>query len=366
MSLILCPECNAMISDKAFSCPHCGYVPNNRDLPISVQQNCTPIPKFKYSIQDSDLISLESMNDNKELFDFFGNPVEIYAAMPGIAEVIYSLGERDQVLTAKIPQYIKKLIDNGTYRFAVDKNGEILPSIVGPKGIVKQVRLERATLQSPSLLHSLSNLSVQIMMTQILSKIESIENSITTIQFEMQNDRLALFDSAMQSIQQAFLMKNMSLRNDAILDCIHRATEAKCTLMRNYSTNYKNLRKTQNQGLLDSVFKKDTSSEVANNAKNDLICIMYSTRIECMGYGALGEYESGRKCLSQLNSFVSENKLTDKSVLRLINEGLETKETHFVENFAAISKQISNLEEVNLLDNKENVLLMEENKNGRY
>ena len=150
MGLVLCPECNAMISDKAISCPHCGYVPNNRDLPISAQQNCTPIPKFKYAIQDSDPISLESMNDNKQLFDFFGNPNEIYATMPGIAEVIYSLGQRDQVLVAKMPQYIKKLIDNGTYRFAIDKNGEILPSIVGPKGVVKQVRLEKANLKMVS------------------------------------------------------------------------------------------------------------------------------------------------------------------------------------------------------------------------
>ena len=365
MGLVLCPECNAMISDKAISCPHCGYVSSNRDLPISAQQNYTPIPKFKYAIQDSDPISLESMNDNKQLFDFFGNPNEIYAIMPGIAEVIYSLGQRDQVLVAKMPQYIKKLIDNGTYRFAVDKNGEILPSILGPKGVVKQVRLEKAVLQSPNLLHSLSNLSVQIMMTQILSKIQSIESSITTIQLEMQNDRLALFDSAMQSIQQAFLMENMSLRNNAILDCIHRATEAKCTLMRNFNINYQILRKAQNLGILDGMFKKDTSSEAANNAKNDLICVMYSTRIECMGYSALGEYESGRKCLSQLNGFANENKLTDKSTLRLINEGLNTKEIDFVENFTSVSRQISNFEKVNLLDNKENVLLMEGNANGR-
>lgn len=25
MSLIKCPECEKEISDKAFSCPHCGY-----------------------------------------------------------------------------------------------------------------------------------------------------------------------------------------------------------------------------------------------------------------------------------------------------------------------------------------------------
>lgn len=365
MGLILCPECNAMISDKALSCPHCGYVSTNRDLPISVQQSCTSIPKFKYSIQDSDPIPFESINDNKQLFDFFGNLTEIYAVMPGIAETIYFLAKRDRVLIAKMPEYVKKLIDNGTYRFAIDKNGEILPSILGSKGVVKQVRLESAVLQSPNLLHSLSNLSVQVMMTQILSKIQSIESSLTDIQVEMQNDRYALFDSAMQSMQQAFLIKNISLRNEAILDCIHRATEAKCTLMRNFSVNYLKLRKAQSQGLLSGMFKKDTSPDAANTAKNDLVCVMYSTRIECMGYGALGEYESERKCLSQFNDFGKQHKLADRNTLLLINEGLETKEIDFVESFTAISKRISYFEKVNLLDNKENVLLMEENAYGR-
>lgn len=28
MALMKCPECNGMVSDKAFSCPHCGYVVN--------------------------------------------------------------------------------------------------------------------------------------------------------------------------------------------------------------------------------------------------------------------------------------------------------------------------------------------------
>ena len=37
MSLILCPECCTKISNKATTCPHCGYVSDNPSLPISVQ-----------------------------------------------------------------------------------------------------------------------------------------------------------------------------------------------------------------------------------------------------------------------------------------------------------------------------------------
>ncbi len=373
MGLVLCPECNAKISDKAVACPHCGYVSENRGLPISAQHNCVPIPKFKCSIQEwspsSDQeLSLESFDDNKKLFDFFGNIDNIRKFMPGIAEVIDSLVKSNHVLIARVPKYVQELIDNGTYRFMIDKNGEILPAIRDAKGIVKQVRLEDAVLKSPELVHSLSNLSIQIMMNQILSEIQSISDSIRSIQIDMQNDRLALADSAMQSIQQAFLIKDISLRDFAILDCIHKATEAKCTLMRNFQTNYSCLKNAQKQNALDFIkgmVGSDKTLAASNDAKSDLISIMNSMRVECMGYGALGEYESERKCLSQFKAFIKDNRLTDKNTLRLINEGLEKKETDFVDQFTTISNRISNFEKISLLDNEENILLIGGKINGR-
>lgn len=47
MALITCPECNSQVSDKAATCPHCGY-------PISEQQNLqneVPIPKSASSVE---------------------------------------------------------------------------------------------------------------------------------------------------------------------------------------------------------------------------------------------------------------------------------------------------------------------------
>jgi hypothetical protein len=44
MSLIKCPECSKKVSDKAISCPDCGY-------PIRQENNdCLPLPKSSYQI----------------------------------------------------------------------------------------------------------------------------------------------------------------------------------------------------------------------------------------------------------------------------------------------------------------------------
>jgi hypothetical protein len=37
MALIKCPECGQDVSDKAFSCPHCGY-PFKKQAPVTIEQ----------------------------------------------------------------------------------------------------------------------------------------------------------------------------------------------------------------------------------------------------------------------------------------------------------------------------------------
>ena len=70
---------------------------------------------------------------------------------------IKSLAAKDNYMVAKIPDYIKKMIENGEFCFSIDKNGEILPTIRNANRIVKQVRLENISF-SPNVGQSLINL----------------------------------------------------------------------------------------------------------------------------------------------------------------------------------------------------------------
>ena len=54
MGLILCPECGTKISDRALTCPHCGYSSENRMLPISIQDQFEMVPRFEYEIEEWD------------------------------------------------------------------------------------------------------------------------------------------------------------------------------------------------------------------------------------------------------------------------------------------------------------------------
>lgn len=76
MSLILCPECGTRISDKATTCPHCGYISENSSLPISLQDKYEIIPRFEYDIVEwnpnGTSLSIYCDEDNKNLIQYFG------------------------------------------------------------------------------------------------------------------------------------------------------------------------------------------------------------------------------------------------------------------------------------------------------
>ena len=199
MSLILCPECGTKISDKATQCPHCGFQSADPNRPISEQDKFEIFPTFEYDIEgwqtNSGNFSVISYEDNKSFIGQFGNWQKLKNYLPAIAEVISSMAKKDNIMVAKMDPYVKDLIAKGVYRFTIDKNGEILPTIRNGSKIIKQVRLENMSF-SPNLTQSLNNLSVHANMAQILDEIKYVGDAIREIHIELQNDRLAMADSA--------------------------------------------------------------------------------------------------------------------------------------------------------------------------
>ena len=360
MGFIRCPECGIKISDKALCCPHCGFVSNDRNLPISVQDKYISVPKFKYLVQEWKPIenTYLSADDNKTLVNYFGNWEVIQAKIPALAEIIQAMAQKENYLVAEIPKYINKLINKGIYQFNMDKNGEIVPTIRDSKGIVKQVRLKNMSF-NPNITHSMVNLSNQVMMEKILAEIEYIGNEIKSIHTELQNDRLALTDASIQELQQAMLIEDSKLRSIALLNAINKATEAKCILIRNYKSNYEFIKKEKNKNWIAHIKDLHNDTEIkAKDALMDIVSITNAVQIECLGYAALGEYESERECLSQFKSFITDNKLTDRNTLLTINEGLSVKQLKVIEQFETISNKISSFEENGLLNYNENLLFI--------
>lgn len=350
MSLVLCPECGAKISDKATKCPHCGFQSANADLPISIQDKYEVVPIFEYDIEEwnpnrGDL-SIISYEDNKSLVSFFGKWDNIKANMPAIAEVIGSMANKEHIMVAKMDRYVKDLIDKGVFRFTVDKQGEILPTIRDAEGFVKQVRLEDMALTS-NLVQSLNNLSTHAVMAQILDEIEYVGDAIREIHIELQNDRLALAESAMDKLRQARMIQDSRLREQYLLEVISVATDAKRALMRNFSQNKHYIEERSQKSDLMQILnfrgEKDVSQK-SIDALQALVFLTNSVQTECEGYAMLGEYEPCRECLNEFKEFILENKLNQRDTLLLLNENSSQKKIEVVDEFSDIANRITNFD----------------------
>lgn len=347
MSLILCPECGAKISNKATMCPHCGYVSSDSSLPISVQDTYEVVPTFSYDIEEwipnREQPNLIAHEDNRALVEYFGNWQNIQLRLPAIAKVIRSMADKDKILVAKMDSYVKSLIEKGIYRFTIDKNGEILPTIRDAEGIVKQVRLQEMTL-TPELVGSLANLQTHAAMARILDEIEYVGDAIRGIHIELQNDRIALAESAKDKLLFASRIQDTKLREISLLNVVNSATEAKRVLMRNFSENLnfiaENSQKNDVQLLIEGKKGKDIPQKAAD-AFQALVSITNAVQIECQGYALLGEYEAAKECLLQFRRFITDNKLDDRDTLILLNENTPAKKMPVVNEFMKIANNIT-------------------------
>lgn len=347
MGLILCPECGAKISDRATKCPHCGFQSADPTRPISEQDKFEVVPVFEYDIEEwkpnrGDL-SIISYEDNKSLIQYFGNWENIKVQLPAIAEVIGGMAHKDHIMVAKMDDYVKDLIAKGVYRFTIDKNGEILPTIRDAKGIVKQVRLEDMTF-SPNLTQSLNNLSTHAVMAQILDEIEYVGDAIREIHIELQNDRLAMAESSRDKLKQARQIQDTKLREIALLGVVNSATDAKRVLMRNFTQNMHQIMEHSQKTDFELIFTPRGERDISPKAIDALQSLVYITnavQTECEGYAMLGEYESCKVCLDEFKTFIEDNRLDQRDTLLLLNENSSQKRIEIVDEFTDIAGRIT-------------------------
>lgn len=371
MSLIQCPECGTKISDRAITCPHCGYMSNDHSLPISLQDTYEVVPVFSYDIEEwkpnRGQLSVMAVEDNRSLVQYFGNWKNIQLKLPAIAQVIEKMAKKEKILIAKMDSYVKDLIDKGVYRFTIDKQGEILPTIKDADGFVKQVRLEEMTL-TPELTNSLNNLTTHATMAQILEEIEYVGDAIRGLHIELQNDRIALAESTRDKLLLAAKIQDTKLREIAILNTVSSATEAKRILMRNFTENLQYIEehtdKTDMQLFLEGKKGKDIPQKVSD-AFQTLVSITNTVQAECEGYALLGEYESSKESLMQFREFITSNKLDDKDTLLLLNENTPQKKLAVVEEFMQISEKITSFDSSRAVTGKSVLMITEGNVNEK-
>ena len=176
----------------------------------------------------------------------------------------------------------------------------------------------------------------------------------------MQNDRLALLDSAKEKLEQALLIRDRSLQRIAILNAINTATDAKNKLMKEYEREYA---ETQGKGpfsiikILGNFTLGNKTDKNTMQLLNNLVSITNTVQIEVEGYKLIGEKQALNKSLLEFKSFILRNDLVkDEDInnvtkLECIANKVKENEMHIVEEFTLIVNNIVKINE-NISNNK--------------
>jgi hypothetical protein len=259
-----------------------------------------------------------------------------------------------ETLKAMLPETIKvaetnagiqKLIDSGVYRFITDKSGEILPSIYGEHGVVAQVRLKDLQL-TPDLGRSIVDLQTQIAMAQVINEIHDVQRGIADLHNELQDDRLALAESAWQQLQQAAQITDARVREEKLLSILNSATDAKCILFRAFAAEKRFFDERKDKNWFSKLLDKEVQNsgdEKSAEIFNNLWAITKTVQVETTVYCLLGEQNAARLSMRQFGDFISTNELDNRDTLLALNSYSGADQRTLIDNFTDIQQKIAAL-----------------------
>lgn len=361
MPMIQCPECGTHIASKACMCPYCGYIGDDPRMPIGAQTVYDPAPQLQFEIErwdshkkkmDTERVDL-APEDNMKIWDTLKNWKQVQAMLPALAEAVLGMARSEKQWIADIPKYYEQLLKDGQITFRPDKNGQILPHLVGKDGrIVKQVRLKEI-VSMPELLPNLQHLETQAALAMIMSQLENVQEQIAQIRGELQQDRLAKADAAWDQLNQALKITDGRRREQAVIIAIGTSTEAKHTLMRHFASCLHLIEGNAGQNearlIIGDIFKGKSNKErgeiEARMAYDDLVGILNCVLVETEGHMAIGDTEAARRSLKEFAEFIETEQLDNRDTLLKIDSRLPSaqKRPEIVDEFDAIAQRTMQL-----------------------
>ncbi len=330
-------------------------------MPIGAQTVYDPATQLQFEIErwdshkkkmDTERVDL-APEDNMKIWDTLKNWKQVQAMLPALAEAVLGMARSEKQWIADIPKYYEQLLKDGQITFRPDKNGQILPHLVGKDGrIVKQVRLKEI-VSMPELLPNLQHLETQAALAMIMSQLENVQEQIAQIRGELQQDRLAKADAAWDQLNQALKITDGRRREQAVIIAIGTSTEAKHTLMRHFASCLHLIEGNAGQNearlIIGDIFKGKSNKErgeiEARMAYDDLVGILNCVRVETEGHMAIGDTEAARHSLKEFAEFIETEQLDNRDTLLKIDSRLPSaqKRPEIVDEFDAIAQRTMQL-----------------------
>ena len=342
MALIQCPECGSRISDKALSCPYCGFTASGEmglvpisSLPPAPQRVAVAIPEASVFDDGTGLIT---RSDREILTEFMTDANQMAELAPAIYDAVQKLMEkRGTVWAADFSVAAQKLMDKKELVLAVEKKtGQFLPQLRDAKTgkIYENARLHAEQL-SNDLAPSLATIQTQVMLASLMREIQNVAASVEALRLENKGDRIGRAKGVWLELQQAANMLDPRLREQRLLGIASKATEQRSILQESFEVQLQLA--TSRQG------NANKRGQAAEDAIVYLTTVTLMARSECVATELVGEKEAARTALRQFESFVEKNRLDDENTLRALNSKSKENLEGVTKGFYQIATNVKGL-----------------------
>lgn len=347
-----CPECQTTISERARTCPYCGFCAEDPNHPIA----CTPsvsVPlQWDEDTQEAfDNVIPISRGQEQEIISAFSNASELARIAPAAYNFIQSL-HPEKMMVADLSPTLKEMLEKGLLKFQITENGEILGHIIkeGDKGIHQVVRLKEVSV-AQNLSESLSHLQMQLQLAEIAQSIKALQHEVEHLRRGARNDRLSLVEGAWQELEQALRLTDARRREEKLIALQSQATLGKVQLIHEFSEHVTFFAKRKGKGMLHKLLDSEGSEKGSLYSKEifeTLAALLSAFRIEYNVYLVLGEQEAAKTVLRQFYAFLQQENLMDRNTFLRWSSHADLKtakqiETNFIPQITSLEEKIRNM-----------------------
>lgn len=264
--------------------------------------------------------------------------------IPSVIEVIRSYYPT-KTLQAMLTKEQKADIANGLLEITTSKDGKnLLATLRDPKTkkIDAVIPLKEVEL-TPELNKAITNYALQFQLLQISAEIKSIQKVVEEVRKGQEYDRLAVAYSCQQKFLQAILIKNTTLKKEALLKIAFDAEDSRNLLMLSQKVNIDFI-KNLPEGNLGKFFSIGTSVEKIdlrmNEIRESFFCINMVSLIQAFAYHQLEEYETEKQSLVYYGNFIKEKYLDVPNLLKRLDSIDPYVENYWTKKVPDIKKRI--------------------------
>ena len=341
-----CSLCHSEIPENSKVCPNC-----KGDSGTSLETIACASDADRLVGSDEDAY-WELARHDEAYRTLFGDAKHILDFLPELGDIVNSVFP-ETAMVADIPSFLQKKIDEGDLAFQVDRYGNDIAHLVDRSGRVRHaLRLDKKRL-TPETSQAWDNLRTRAVQAEVIGVLYDIRYSIVEIGAGLQDDRLALVDSAWSLIKQARAVLDVEYRKDLLHQALDKAVEGRSRLNRFIDHDLEELAKQQDRGgilfLVDDMMNV-TLSQISLTEKNAdraerivraVAAEERATRAIAMVHMLRGEFDAAKTALLQFEDMLRNQRLDSSAgITALSSFAREDQKPRFTRIFSSYARSL--------------------------